>query len=454
MAIERVSEHGQWSSRMAFILAASGSAVGLGNIWKFPYLVSENGGGAFVLIYILCVLFIGIPIMIAEVYLGKKGRLNPIASIEYISEKENASKNWRIIGIIGIISGILILSYYSVIGGWTIAYTVRTAFGTMNNIDSQEAFDIFNSLISDPEKLLAWHTIFIIITLFVVCRGVKSGLEKAVLMMMPALFILLIALLLYSIIIGDFFSGIKFMFYPDFSKVTWQTVLVAMGQAFFSLSLGMGALLVYGSYLPSETSIPKTCVIVAFIDTIVAIIAGIVIFPIVISNGLEMDQGPGLVFQTLTIAFGVMPGGQLVGTLFFALLIFAAWTSSISLIEPMVIWMIEKYNVTRLKSSLIAGSLSWLLGIGTIFSFNILAKEKIFNMTFFEFIDYITSNILLPIGGILIVIYFSWIISKDKVESELNIKSRFYKFIFNILSKIIAPLAIICIMYNVLIINF
>ncbi|MDA9181421.1 sodium-dependent transporter [Gammaproteobacteria bacterium] len=450
MAINRTSSHGEWSSRTAFILAATGSAVGLGNIWKFPYIAGENGGGAFVLIYILCVMFIGIPIMLAEVYLGKRGRLNPIASIKYISEKENRSKNWRVIGLIGILAGILILSYYSVIAGWTMAYATRAAFGVINNIDAVGATLMFNDFVSDPERLLAWHTIFSIMTAIVVSKGVKSGLESAVVRLMPALLVLLLALVIFSAIEGDFVSGVKFMLYPDFSQVTWKTILIAMGQAFFSLSLGMGALMVYGSYLSSDISIPQTCVIVASLDTLVALLAGLAIFPIVISSGLEMTQGPGLIFQTLTVAFGAMPGGQLFGTLFFILLIFAAWTSSISLIEPMIIWMIEKYNITRIQAATISSGLAWLLGIGTIISFNIGSEIKIFNMNIFETLDYLTSNILLPLGGIMITIYVSWLISKESINKELNIKSNILRYIWYFSARFVAPIAVIMVMLNAL----
>ncbi|MBT3520157.1 MAG: sodium-dependent transporter [Gammaproteobacteria bacterium] len=450
MAINRTSSHGEWSSRTAFILAATGSAVGLGNIWKFPYITGENGGGAFVLIYILCVMFIGIPIMLAEVYLGKRGRLNPIASIKYISEKENRSKNWRVIGLIGILAGILILSYYSVIAGWTMAYATRAAFGVINNIDAVGATLMFNNFVSDPERLLAWHTIFSIMTAIVVSKGVKSGLESAVIRLMPALLVLLLALVIFSAIEGDFVGGVEFMLYPDFSQVTWKTILIAMGQAFFSLSLGMGALMVYGSYLSSDISIPQTCVIVASLDTLVALLAGLAIFPIVISSGLEMTQGPGLIFQTLTVAFGAMPGGQLFGTLFFILLIFAAWTSSISLIEPMIIWMIEKYNLTRIQAATISSGLAWLLGIGTIISFNVGSEIKIFNMNIFETLDYLTSNILLPLGGIMITIYVSWLISKESINKELNIKSNILRYIWYFSARFIAPIAVIMVMLNAL----
>ena len=453
MAINRTSSHGEWSSRTAFILAATGSAVGLGNIWKFPYITGENGGGAFVLIYILCVLFIGIPIMLSEVYLGKRGRLNPIASIRYIANKENRSRHWQIIGFIGILAGILILSYYSVVAGWTMAYATRTAFGVINNIDALGAAAMFSDFVSDPERLLAWHTIFCIITAIVVSKGVKSGLEGAVVRLMPALLVLLLALVIFSAIEGDFSNGIKFMLYPDFSKVGWNTVLIAMGQAFFSLSLGMGALMVYGSYLSSDISIPQTCVIVALLDTLVALLAGLAIFPIVISSGLEMNQGPGLIFQTLTVAFGAMPGGQLFGTLFFILLIFAAWTSSISLIEPMIIWLIEKYSMTRIKAATIASGAAWLLGIGTIISFNIGSEIKLFNMTIFESLDYLTSNILLPLGGILITIFVGWLVAKKNIDSELKIQSKLLKAIWYFSARILAPLAVILVMLNALGIN-
>jgi|TARA_B110000238_G_scaffold19942_1_gene19559 NSS family neurotransmitter:Na+ symporter len=453
MAINRTSSHGEWSSRTAFILAATGSAVGLGNIWKFPYITGENGGGAFVLIYILCVLFIGIPIMLAEVYLGKRGRLNPIASIRYIANKENRSKHWQIIGFIGILAGILILSFYSVIAGWTMAYATRTAFGVINNIDAVGAASMFKDFVSDPERLLAWHTIFCIITAVVVSKGVKSGLEGAVVRLMPALLVLLLALVIFSAIEGDFTSGIKFMLYPDFSQVTWETVLIAMGQAFFSLSLGMGALMVYGSYLSSDISIPQTCVIVALLDTLVALLAGLAIFPIVIASGLEMSSGPGLLFETMTVAFGAMPGGQLFGTLFFILLIFAAWTSSISLIEPMVIWLIEKYNMTRIKAATLASGLAWFLGIGTIISFNIGSEIKIFDMTIFQVLEYLTANILLPAGGILIIIFVGWFVAKENIDSELKIQSKTLKTIWYFSVRILAPLAVMLVMLKALGIN-
>ena len=261
----------------------------------------------------------------------------------------------------------------------------------------------------------------------------------------------MLALVFFSAVEGDFVNGVKFMLYPDFSQVTWKTVLIAMGQAFFSLSLGMGALMVYGSYLSSEISIPKTCVIVASLDTMVALLAGLAIFPIVISSGLEMTRS---YFQTLTVAFGLMPGdGELFGTLFFILLIVAAWTSSISLIEPMIIWLIEKYNISRIQAAIFSAALAWFIGIGTIISFNIGSDIKIFGLNIFESLDYLTSNILLPMGGILITIYVSWFLSKEKVNSELKINSNILRMLWYFSARVIAPIAVIFVMLNALGIN-
>ncbi len=453
MVIDRTSSHGEWSSRTAFILAASGSAVGLGNIWKFPYITGENGGGAFIIIYLLSVIFIALPIMISEIYLGKKGKLNPVGSILYIAHNEGRSDFWKVIGFMGIIAGLLILSYYSVIAGWTMAYATRTAFGVLNNIDVDGAKLLFENFISDPERLLAWHTLFSIITCLVVSRGVRSGLESAVTRLMPALLILLIALVFYSAIEGKFIDGLKFMFLPNFDLINWNTILIAMGQAFFSLSLGMGALLIYGSYISSDTKLGSTTVIIASLDTLVALLAGLAIFPIVLSSGLEMTQGPGLIFQTLTVAFAQMPGGQLFGTLFFILLIFAAWTSAISLVEPFITWLIEKYKITRIKASIVAIFIAWLIGVGTVISFNIGKNFTIFDMTIFQFLDYLTTNLLLPLGGILIAIFVGWFISKETINEDNLISSRLLKFIWSLSIKFIAPMAVFFIMLNAIGIN-
>ena len=324
MTSARKSIHGEWSGRLAFILAATGSAVGLGTIWKFPYITGENGGGTFVLVYLFCIALIGIPIMIAEVMLGRRGRQSPVNTMEYLAAEEKRSDSWILLGWLGIVAGFLILSFYSVIAGWAMSYVFRTASGMFIGATADGVNSIFNSLVADPERLLAWHTIFMVMTMTVVARGVKNGLEKAVTFLMPILFGLLVLIVGYATTTGHFMQGFDFMFTPG--EITGKAVLIAMGHAFFTLSLGMGAIMVYGSYLPKNTSITQAVVVIALADTAVALLAGLAIFPIVFANGLEPDKGPGLIFQTLPIAFGHMEGGTLIGMLFFVLLVFAAWT--------------------------------------------------------------------------------------------------------------------------------
>jgi len=454
----RTSIHGAWSGRLAFILAATGSAVGLGNIWKFPYITGENGGGAFVLIYLICIACIGIPIMMAEVMLGRRGRQSPINTMQALAEEASASPYWKYLGWSGVVAGLLILSYYSVIAGWALAYVFRTASGVFTNVTGDGASSLFGRFIADPEKLLAWHTLFMVMTMAVVARGVKGGLEKAVRFLMPTLFVILIILLGYAMNLGEFSRGVAFLFNPDFSKISADGVLSAMGHAFFTLSLGMGAIMVYGSYLPANVSIAKTSIIIAVMDTLVALVAGLIIFPIVFANGLEPGAGPGLIFQTLPIAFGHMPGGEFFGTLFFVLLVFAAWTSSISLIEPAVAWLVENRGHTRVYAAVVMGIVTWSLGLLTVLSFNLWSDFKplsgisVFeNSTLFDLLDYLTANIMLPIGGLLIAIFVSRIMTSDITMRELNIQDsqhagyRTWQF----LTKYIAPAAVVIVFLKV-----
>ncbi|VAW64855.1 Sodium-dependent transporter, SNF family [hydrothermal vent metagenome] len=453
------SIHGQWSNRMAFILAATGSAVGLGNIWKFPYITGENGGGAFVLVYLLCIAAIGIPIMMAEVMLGRRGRQSPINTMASLAAEEGRPAFWVLLGWLGVIAGFLILSYYSVIAGWAMSYIFRTSSGMFVGATADGVSSIFTSFISDPEKLLAWHTMFMVITMVIVSRGVKNGLEKAVKYLMPSLFVLLAILMLYSMSTGYFMQGVQFLFEPDFSKLTTQSVLVAMGHAFFTLSLGMGAIMVYGSYLPKDISIAKASITIALADTLVALMAGLIIFPIVFANGLESGSGPGLIFQTLPIAFGQMEAGVLIGTLFFILLAFAALSSSISLIEPAVAWLVENRGMSRGSASILCGFLTWFVGIGSVLSFN-LWKDKTWSLelfgstlfkdkTFFNTLDGLTANIMLPLGGLFIAIFAGWLMAVESSRKELNTTKTGYD-IWLVLVRVIAPAAVMVVFLNVL----
>jgi len=446
MAEQRISIHGQWTNRTVFILAATGSAVGLGNIWKFPYIAGENGGGTFVLVYLLCIALIGVPIMIAEVMLGRRGKQSPINTMITLAKGEGRNPGWVWLGWMGVAAGFFILSYYSVIAGWAMSYVFRTGSGMFLGVTADGANSIFTDLVSDPERLLAWHTLFMVMTMMVVARGVKQGIEKAVTYLMPLLFGLLIVIDIYAMTTGHFMDGIRFLFTPG--SIDSKGVLIAMGHAFFTLSLGMGAIMVYGSYLSDEHSIVQASMLIALADTVVALLAGMAIFPIVFANGLEPGAGPGLIFQTLPIAFGHMQGGTMVGVGFFVLLLFAAWTSAISLIEPAVAYLVENKGINRIYASVWIGGLTWLVGLGTVFSFNI-GKDHTFSIpyvfkdfTFFDTLDYLTANIMLPLGGLFIALFAGWVMRKESTSEEIDTFPVLFK-IWRFLVRFITPVAVI-----------
>ncbi len=449
MTDTKKSIHGQWSSRLAFILAATGSAVGLGNIWKFPYIAGENGGGAFVIIYLLCVLLIGVPIMMAETMFGRRTRQNPINTMKTLSEEAGADKNWHYLGWMGVIAGFLILSYYSVIAGWASAYVLKAFTGSFFDADASEIQELFDGLIASPVQLIFWHSLFIVATMSIVARGINTGIEKAVRFLMPSLFVMLILLVAYAMTTGSYDQGIEFLFMPDFSKLTGDSVLTAMGHAFFTLSIGMGAIMVYGSYLPKDISISKTVFLIAGTDTAVALLAGMAIFPIVFASGLEPAAGPGLIFQTLPIAFGNMTGGWLFGVLFFVMLVFAALSSSISLIEPAVAWLVENKDMDRKQACIWSGWITWLLGLGTVFSFNVWSGFRLFDRTIFELLDYLTANLLLPIGGFCIAVFAGWIMKQQHSEKELDMPNPLGYQAWKILISYVAPAAVFLVFLHV-----
>ncbi|GBF30597.1 hypothetical protein MnTg04_00539 [bacterium MnTg04] len=444
--VKRQSLQGQWSTRLAFILAVTGSAVGLGNIWKFPYIAGENGGGAFVLIYLLCVFMVGLPIMMSEILIGRRGRRNPVTTMRIVGEEEGGSRKWALVGIMGIIAGVFILSFYSVIAGWAMSYVFSTAGGSFVDADASQVKSIFDQLSGNWKLSAFWHTIFVVITVAVVAQGVQRGLERLVKILMPALLVLLLVLLVFSMNSGYFGQAVEFMFRPNFSALTPSGVLVALGHAFFTLSLGMGAVMAYGAYLPEGTSIASTSVIVVLADTGIALLAGLIIFPVVFANGLESDAGPGLIFQTLPLAFGQMPGGVFFGTLFFVLLSFAAWTSSIGMIEPAVAWMSESKGIKRGVAAGILGAFTWVIGFGTVFSWNLWQDKTFFQGTFFDNIDYLISNVALPLGGLMITIFAGWVMCRNSTSDELNCGTgQMYKT-WRFLARYVAPVAVILVL--------
>ncbi|MDP6437785.1 MAG: sodium-dependent transporter [Gammaproteobacteria bacterium] len=444
----RSSLHGFWSSRLAFILAVTGSAVGLGNIWKFPYVAGENGGGAFVLVYLLCVFGIGLPIMMSEVLLGRRGRRNPVASMALLGEEEGGTRSWSLIGLSGVVAGFLILSFYSVIAGWVFAYIFKSAAGDFAGADAETVKMLVQSLEGSWVVTGAWHTVFMALTVFFVARGVERGLEVAVTLMVPALIVILVLLLGYSMTSGEFEMGVRFLFEPDFSRLSAASVLAAMGQAFFTLSIGMGCVMAYGAYLPQETSIPGTAFAVVCADTAIALLSGLVIFPIVFASGLDPTAGPELIFQALPLSFGNMPFGTFFGTLFFLLVGFAALTSAISLMEPAVAWAVETFSVTRARASVSIGLIIWALGFLSVLSFNALSDFTFWQGTFLDNLDYLTSNIMLPLGGLLITVFCGWVMCRNGSAAELDVGTGTIYQAWYFLTRFVAPLAVVLVFLN------
>ncbi|MAB54199.1 MULTISPECIES: sodium-dependent transporter [unclassified Marinobacter] len=451
------AHRGLWSSRMAFILAATGSAVGLGNIWKFPYVTGENGGGAFVLVYLLCIAIVGIPIMMAEVYIGRSGRHNPITSFRLVAERNLASPLWRISAIVGVLAAFIILSFYSVIGGWAASYVGHAAMGDFTGQSADAIGELFGGLLASPVTLLIWHTIFMALVIFVVARGLKSGLERAVTILMPALFVLLLVAVGYATTTGHFGAAVAFLFTPDFGALTMDGVLVALGHAFFTLSLGMAIMMAYGSYLGDDVSVGRTAVTVSIMDTVVALMAGLAIFPVVFANGLEAGAGPGLIFQTLPLAFGQMPMGSVFGALFFVLLLFAAWTSAISLLEPVVEWLEDKLIVGRVGSTVVVGVACWLLGIASILSLNEWSGfaplgmfERFEGNTIFDLLDFFTANVMLPLSGLLTALFVGWCVAKESLQSNLALSGGSFALWYNLV-RFVTPVAVaIVFVYNLM----
>jgi neurotransmitter:Na+ symporter, NSS family len=446
MEIQRkLKSHGAWIGKWTFILAATGSAVGLGNIWGFPYKAGTNGGGAFVLIYLGCILIIGIPIMISEIILGRRSGNSPINAMRYIAIESNRSSSWQIVGWSGIFAGILILSFYSVIAGICLNYIFISATSS-GAISSSEQF---SNVISSPLNLILWHTVFMILTALIVSAGIKDGIGRMVKILMPLLGFLMIFMVIYSIINGDFSRAISFLFAPDFSNVTSDTLLQAMGQAFFSLSLGMGSIMAYGAYMPKEQKVVGTSFTVASLDTLIAILAGLAIFPIIFAFNLEPNSGPGLVFVSMLSAFNQMQFGQFIGPLFFILLSVAALSSSISLLEPGVAYMSEENILSRKGSAQIISLFVWVLGIGSALSFNIWSDFSLIgDRNFLDSMDFIANQILLPLGGMLIAIFVGWFMKKSFIEDELGPINTYLYVLWRFFVKFIAPACVGYIFYR------
>ncbi len=451
--MKTTSIHGMWSSRLMFVMAATGSAVGLGNIWRFPYITSENGGGAFVLVYLACIALIGLPVLFAEIVIGRRGRMSPVNSLKELATAAGASKAWSLIGWVGILAGFLVLSFYSVVAGWTLSYGfdyVQQLFlGAPAITDPGGAF---GGLLASPGKLIFWHGVFMILTMGVVALGVEKGLERAVSILMPMLFVLLLVLLGYGMSTGHFQEAVGFLFSPDWSRVDGSMIVTAMGQAFFTLSLGMCAIMTYGAYLPSHVNVPATGVTVAFADTLVALVAGLAIFPIVLSFGLDPEGGgAGFIFTSLPLAFNEMPYGIAYGMAFFLLLSVAAWTSSISLLEPPTAYFVEATNFSRKQIALFVALLTWVMGLASVFSLNVWSEYTIGGRDIMSAIEFVAADIMLPVGGLLIALFAGWVLSTSITREELDDKMPSWAFqLWLWLTRLFAPLAILVVLGGIL----
>ncbi|ARN73294.1 sodium-dependent transporter [Oceanicoccus sagamiensis] len=412
-----------WRRSWSFVAATTGATIGLGNLWKFSYLAGENGGAAFVLAYLICIVVVAMPVMIAEVVLGSRGRSNPVSTMRDVSLEAGASSAWQVIGWLGCIAGLLVLSYYSVIAGWGFAYIGKLLGGEFVAASAQLSGDSFNSLLAAPELLVQWQALFLLIILLVVALGVRRGISAAARLLLPLLFIMLIALAIYSSQVGDFKAAAEFLFKPDFSALSQEALLVALGHAFFTLSIGVGAMMAYGAYVPDQRSITGMVSTVVLMDTLVSILAGLAIFPLVFSLNMAPAMGPGLMFVAMPYGFGNMIYGNYFGALFFLMVSLAAITSGVALLEPATSWLAQQFRWWRPAAAVVMIIVVWLLGLVTIFSFNIWQHIEVFGMSVFNLLDFVTANLLLPIGGVLIALFVGWKMRKEVLRDELYVES-------------------------------
>ena len=436
-----------WSNRPAFLLATVGGAVGLGNLWRFPYIAGENGGGGFVLIYLAFVFLLGLPILSSELLIGRKSHKSPLNSMRELVNSHNANSLWKSIGWMSVLLPFLGFSYYVVVCAWAIDYLYLAIINSFETINGNTSAQLFSERTSHSSLQIFLSGIFISMTVWVISKGVNNGIAKMSKILMPMLFVLIIILVIYGMIQGEFLQAVEFLFKPDFSKINGQSVVMALGQALFSLAIGTGLIMTYGSYMPDHYSIKESAAIVCIGDTLVALLAGLAIFPIVFANDLNPGEGPSLIFITLPIAFGSMPGGHLIGILFFILLIFAAFTSTMGMLEPIVAWLEEKYPGKRRILSIIAGFAIWLFALGSILSFSTMADIKPLSFlnidrNFFGIIDFTVANLLLPINALLIAAFSGWVIKDSVLKEQFSKDTSNWRIYWRFTNRFIAPIAI------------
>lgn len=440
-----------WTSRLVFLMASVGFAVGLGNIWRFPYIVGENGGSAFILVYLLFAFGIGVPLVMAEWTIGRlgSGAASASGSFKSVARLSNVSRRWGLVGGIAVLAVFFLMLFYTVVAGWTLDYLVLGLRGAFSDLDADSSQSLYSDLLASPGRLAFWHTVVVFVTVYVNSRGIHAGIEKAVSVLMPALLVSLLIMVVYAVFVGNFADTVNFLLTPDFSRLTSESLLFALGQAFFSIGIAMAVMITYGSYLDKQTSIAQNAFIVVSADTMVALLAGFAIFPLVFAHGMAPDSGVGLVFQTLPIAFGDLPGGRIFSSIFFLLLLAAALTSCIGNFAPVVEWTQERLGVSHSRAAMLAGFSLWLLGLGSVLSFNLWADfhplafiPGFEGRTIYDCLDYIMSNMLLPVGALLTSIFVGWIVSSDLLRHEMGISSGPAFLLWRCLVRYVVPIAI------------
>jgi NSS family neurotransmitter:Na+ symporter len=443
------TEPRKWSSNLMFLAAAIGSAVGISNVWKFTYVAGENGGGAFVLVYVCAIAFVALPALIAEFLIGRRGGASVVKTMDKLRERDGISRAWRYYGQMAAIGAFIALSFYSVIAGWNIDYFFHSVTTGFSGVTAEETANALDDLMLSPGRMIVSQVVFLGLTALTVAAGVRQGLERVLRWLTPALFVLLIVLVIYAVIAGDIVAGATFLFVPDFSQLDAGTILLAIGQAFFSLGIGLGVLLTIGAYMDKKSSILRASIVVAAADAGVALLAGLAIFPLVFANGLSPAEGPGLIFATLPVAFGQMPAGAILGPMFFILMAIAALTSAITILETIVSAIEDFSGMSRRKIVLIVTTLLWIAGLGTVFSFSSLQDfhplgfiPAFESRNIFESTDYIVSNWMMPAGGVLVAVLAGWGLKRSATLEELQMTDgRLYR-IWRFLVRYLVPIAI------------
>lgn len=434
-----------WKQRWTFIAAATGAAVGLGNLWKFSYLAGENGGAAFVLVYLAFVFLLALPVLLAEVIVGSRGRANPITTLQDIALEAGASRFWQVIAWMGVLASLFILSYYSVIAGWVFAYVEAMFNEVFIGFNVRMVGDYFNTLLEDPKELIVWHSGFIGVIVLIASLGAKRGVAQVSRVLIPLLMIALILLAVYASKVGDIGAAARFLFTPDWQALTPSVILAAMGQAFFTLSIGMGAMMAFGAHMPDRRSVMGMLSMVAVLDTVIALLAGLAIFPLVFSLNIEPGMGPGLMFVALPYAFGQMVYGDFFGLLFFLMVASVAITSGVALLEPATAWLVQRFRWWRPLAATAVGAVVWALGLLTVFSLNHWAELSFWQMSVFQWLDFISANILLPLSAWLLALFVGWWMRTEVLRDEMFDDHPWIFSLWHLLLRYIAAPAVLVI---------